>query len=308
MSAASTAAPGALNPPHGASPPAEFAIDFKLVRQLLSEQCPQYADLALRPLDSGWDNMMFRLGTDLTVRVPRRRVADALMQHEQRWLPRLQPRLPLPIPVPIHCGVPSARFPLHWSVLPWLPGATANRAIPDRNQAKVLGEFLNRLHQPAPADLPLNPARGVPLSHKRAAAAERIAKLAQTNLLDRRLLAVWERALEVTPASGLTWIHGDLHARNILVEHGQLSAVIDWGDISRGDRAVDYASLWSVIDDRRARQACLEQLGDVEAEARSRGWAFFMGLVLAHTGRVDHSEHAAMGADIFRRLLDDERA
>ena len=84
MSAASTAAPGALNPPHGASPPAEFAIDFKLVRQLLSEQCPQYADLALRPLDSGWDNMMFRLGTDLTVRVPRRRVADALMQHEQR--------------------------------------------------------------------------------------------------------------------------------------------------------------------------------------------------------------------------------
>ncbi len=92
-------------------PAAEVDVTEELVRTLLIEQCPDLADLELELLANGWDNAIFRLGDELTVRLPRRALSAELVAHEQRWLPELAPRLPLPIPAPIRCGRPSARYP-----------------------------------------------------------------------------------------------------------------------------------------------------------------------------------------------------
>jgi aminoglycoside phosphotransferase (APT) family kinase protein len=43
---------------------------------------------------------MCRVGDELVARMPRRELAARILLHEQRWLPVLAPRLPLPIPAP----------------------------------------------------------------------------------------------------------------------------------------------------------------------------------------------------------------
>ncbi|MGA4539537.1 hypothetical protein ACPA54_06030 [Uniformispora flossi] len=46
-------------------------ITADLVRTLVRGQFPQWADLPVRPVDrQGWDNRTFRLGDDLSVRLP----------------------------------------------------------------------------------------------------------------------------------------------------------------------------------------------------------------------------------------------
>ena len=89
-------------------PDAEIDIDEKLIRRLLRVQHPDLADLTLDHLDSGWDNVMYRLGLELTVRVPRRQIAAQLLVNEQTWLPTLATRLPIPIPAPIRLGEPTS--------------------------------------------------------------------------------------------------------------------------------------------------------------------------------------------------------
>lgn len=132
-----------------------------------------------------------------------------------------------------------------------------------------------------------------------------MANLAPTRPIDPRLRRLWAQALAAPRCMDPTWIHGDLHARNVLVRAGQITAIIDWGDLGQGDPAVDLAGLWSILDDRSSRQRCISALADTAMQARAMGWAFFLGLVLVDTGRVDHPEHAAMGEQIFRRLLED---
>ena len=111
-------------------PDAEIEIDERLVQVLLSAQHPDLASYPIKHLDAGWDNAMFRLGDEHTVRLPRRSIAARLLVNEQTWLPKLAPSLPIPISVSTRCGKPSSLFPWHWSVLTWLPGHVAARQFP----------------------------------------------------------------------------------------------------------------------------------------------------------------------------------
>src|SRR6185437_11335436 len=104
-------------------PAAEVVVDAALVRRLLGEQHPDLAGRPLALLSEGWDNISFRLGDDLLVRLPRRAMAAPLIVYEQHWLPRLAPRLPLPVPAPVRTGAPGAGYPWPWSIAPYLPGA-----------------------------------------------------------------------------------------------------------------------------------------------------------------------------------------
>ena len=49
----------------------EVSTDVLLVRRLLTSQFPQWANLAIKPVDSaGTDNAIFRLGNEMSVRLP----------------------------------------------------------------------------------------------------------------------------------------------------------------------------------------------------------------------------------------------
>ncbi|MET7338593.1 phosphotransferase [Nonomuraea sp. NPDC005650] len=135
--------------------------DERLVRSLLREQHPDLAELDLRRAVTGWANELWRLGDELAVRLPRRAGASPGLRNEQRWLPALAPRLPLPVPAPVRTGEPSSSFPWPWTVATWVHGEPGDRAAISRGHraADSLAGFLRALHLPAPTDAPANPAR-----------------------------------------------------------------------------------------------------------------------------------------------------
>ncbi|CAM5265140.1 Aminoglycoside phosphotransferase (APT) family kinase protein OS=Streptomyces griseomycini OX=66895 GN=FHS37_003621 PE=4 SV=1 [Streptomyces griseomycini] len=76
--------------------PDEVDIDAALVGRLVAGRFPRRAGLPVERLrSSGTENAMFRLGPDPVVRLPRYPGAVEGVAHEQRWLPRLGPLLPL---------------------------------------------------------------------------------------------------------------------------------------------------------------------------------------------------------------------
>jgi aminoglycoside phosphotransferase (APT) family kinase protein len=289
------------------TPSAELQIDEPLVRELLAAQHPDLAGLSLVHLDTGWDNTMFRLGDELVVRLPRRQEAVVLIENEQAWLPGLASRLPIPIPVPVRVGVASESYPWPWSILRWMPGVTVDLEAPRDDQARVLAEFLRGLHQPAPPDAPVNDVRGCPLSARAAVVEGRLARLGDaTAMITPGVVETWERSLEAAETRESCWLHGDLHARNVLVDDGRFTGIIDWGDITSGDAATDLASVWMLFDSAAVRANCLAQYQPSAARlARTKGWAVSFGAVLLETGLVDHPRHAAMGEAILRRVDED---
>ncbi len=260
------------------------------VRDLLRDQHP---DLAERPVTEGprgWANQMWHLGDDLAVRLPwQSATADALVR-EHTWLPRLAPRLPLPVPVPQRLGRGSALFPHPWIVTTWLDGQPADRAPVTRGDsaADALAAFLTALHQPTPAEAPDGQqGRGGPLapvanvSRLFKATTRMCAAAAGTDqeLPDPGAVrAIWDDALSAPPWAGPpTWLHGDLHPANVLTTpDGTLGGVIDFGDLCAGDPALDLAACWILLPDQASieRFRAADPLTHDDATwRRARGWA-----------------------------------
>ena len=286
-------------------PPAEVDVSVELVRQLLAEQHPDLAGLALGVLANGWDNMVCTVGADLLARLPRRALAAELVAHEQRWLPVLAPRLPLPIPAPVRFGRPAGRFPWKWSVVPFLPGQVAALAAPDdlASAAVALGEFLAALHVPAPPEAPVNPFRGGPLADRASRVTEHLGLIASAAKAGAAR-AIWASAMEAAPWAGPpAWVHGDLHPANILVNAGAISAVIDFGDVTAGDPATDRSGAWMLFP-AKERAIFWQAYGraDAHTRARARGWALSLALVFL-TYSADNPLIGGIGQRTFREVL-----
>jgi aminoglycoside phosphotransferase (APT) family kinase protein len=230
-------------------PAAEIDVTPDLVRALLTEQHPDLATLPLRRVARGWDNDIYRLGGELSVRLPRRLAGAVLILHEQRWLSEIAAGLPLPVPVPVRVGAPGSGYPWTWSVCPWLPGTEIEHCEPDdwRAAARQLGEFLAAVHRPAPPEAPANPYRGVPLADRAAIFAAGL-DLLDAGIDPALLMDEWHRASEADPwQHPPVWLHGDVHPLNVLVDGGRISAVIDFGDMTAGDPASDLAVAWMLL-------------------------------------------------------------
>lgn len=301
------------------TPPAEVEVDPDLVRGLLQEQHPDLAALPIEFADSGWDNFMFRLGPDLALRMPRRQAGVASLLHEQRVLPGLAPRLPLPISAPLRLGKPGRGYPWPWSVIPWRSGSPADLIALHNNQSIVLADFLRALHQPADASAPINPFRGVPLASREPLIAPRLAHIKErTDLITPAIESAWQAALDAPLAEAECWLHGDLHPRNVLVLDGAFSAIIDWGDVASGDVATDLASIWLLFEDAAARTAAFDRYWDPntqgpksaepESEAtriRAIGSAVAYGASLLYAGLADDPRHAEVGRRTLMRIAND---
>jgi aminoglycoside phosphotransferase (APT) family kinase protein len=264
----------------------ELDIDAKVVRRLVSTQFPAWRDFPVEPvLPFGTDNALYRLGDEMVVRLPRRERTTSTLEKERRWLPKLAPHLPLSVPIPLADGLPAEGYPFRWAVYTWLPGhnATVER-VADRNQlATDLAEFISALQRIDPSGAPLpgehNFGRGEPLARRDEATRTAIAALA--GAIDvAAMTAEWEAALRVPGWDGPdVWVHGDLDARNLLVEDGRLSAVIDFGCLGVGDPACDVMVAWKVLD-VNSRTTFRDALSVDDATwARGRGWALSQALM-----------------------------
>lgn len=273
------------------------------VRALLSAERPDLAALPLGEALAGWDNHMVRLGEGLVVRVPRRPIAVELLTRELDWLPRVAAQTGVPIPVAVHRGGPVPGVHAGpWAVVPWTPGTVAaDAALGDRDaQAGALGALLRRLHAPAPADAPVNPAgRGGPLTGIVGRLRERLAQAASegavatsgagepagplTRAQAEAATAVVQAGLRAEEHAGPgMWVHGDPHAANtVLGEAGPV--LVDWGDLGHGDPACDLGWAWEHVR-APARAAFWEAYGIPDPArdprvARARVWALHFGLI-----------------------------
>lgn len=264
-------------------------IDAGLIRRLLEDQHPDLADLPLVLAAEGWDNQVWRLGGELAVRMPwATESADELLLKEDRWVPRLAPRLPLAVPVPQRLGVPSERFRHPWSVTTWVAGAPADREpVTSTGASTALADFMVAMHTPAPADAPPGRGRGGDLSEVASMIDQSMEAAVAMDLVPahREVRAIWEDALAAPAWPGpAMWLHGDLHPANVLTEDGELVGVIDFGDLCAGDPALDLAASWILLPDvaeiERFRSVYHDgaEMTDPAVWRRARGWAVWRAL------------------------------
>ena len=284
-------------------PAAEVDITAELVRSLLIAQHPDLADLPLTEIAHGWDNVMFRLGTDYAVRVPRRAAADELIVNEARWLRGWSDRLPIPIPEPVRTGNPTTDFPWHWNICPWFDGdVAASSTLHDpRREARRMAEFLTILHVPMPDGGPANQYRGMPLAELTPRVLANIDKLSD-EIDSASCIARWHELAGVDQWDGPPlFLHGDIHTANLLVHDGAISAVIDFGDVTAGDPAVDYAFAWMLFDETSRGE--LREVGGLDDAlwSRAEGWALHFAL-LYRLNSADNPLIARMGRDLMAAL------
>jgi aminoglycoside phosphotransferase (APT) family kinase protein len=267
-----------------------------VVRRLIAAQFPQWSDLDVVPVDvDGWDNSTFRLGDDMSVRLPSGDGYAAQVPIEAHWLPRLAPRLPLPIPEPIAVGRPDETFPLPWSGRRWLPGSPASSdRVDDLEQLAVdLADFLTRLQRidpsGGPSPGPRNGFRGGALATYDHETVSAITAL--TGEIDAdRSMATWHAALTSSWHRPAVWVHGDITGSNLLVVDGRLHAVIDFGCVAVGDPACDLTIAWTLFTGT-SRQTFRRHLDlDDATWSRARGWALWKALI---TLRDDPNDSAA---------------
>ncbi len=299
----------------------EIPIGPALVRALVDRALPQYADLALRPLEaSGSSNALFRLGDGLLVRLPRQPGGTASIEKEARWLPVVAPRLPVPVPHVVAVGEPDLGYPERWSVTTWLPGrpptvVTGGGDGDRRVLAEDLAEVVTRLRGlevPAGAteDASLRWYRGRPLPEHDADFRESVDACRRVPDLDLdldALVRVWDAAVAATaPVLEPRWFHGDLCAENLLVHDGRLAGVLDFGGLAVGDPTVDLMLAWEVLD-AAGRETFRRALAvDDGTWLRGSGWAVFVTTMTfpyyRHTMPARCADRLAMARAVLAEL------
>lgn len=283
----------------------EIDIDIELVQELVSAQFPEWANLDIKPVkSSGTDNALYRLGTELCVRLPRIALAAQGIEIEHKWLPFLAPKLSLPIPVPLAQGKPYERYLWPWSIYEWIEGENAfNKPIDDNPQAPIaLAQFIHTLQQIGPAGAPLS-RRGVPLATLDTEVHTAIKSL--HGVVDTKAItAVWDECLAAPvwdkPA---VWSHGDLLPGNILVRNGQVNAILDFSSVGIGDPAIDMIPAWSIFTSN-TRSIFRAHLGVDDATwMRGRGWALAIAVILIPYYQQSNPELVAVAHRIIQEIL-----
>jgi aminoglycoside phosphotransferase (APT) family kinase protein len=294
--------------------PDEVGTDADLVRRLLRAQFPRWADLPVEPVPSaGTDNALYRLGSELVVRLPRIGWAVAAVAVEHRWVPWLADRLPVPVPVPVALGRPGAGYPWPWTVCRWVPGALPDPDALAGGDATALATDLagvvGALHRLDARGAP-PAARGVAVAERHGPTRAALDALAGTGEpVDVAAAgAAWDAARRVPPWPGPpVWLHGDLSPGNVVVGGPRLVGLLDFGCTGVGDPAVDLIPAWNLLPPSAVAtfRDTLEIDGDTWGLAR--GWALSIALIQLPYYRDTNPALVAAARRTITRVLDEVR-
>jgi aminoglycoside phosphotransferase (APT) family kinase protein len=250
-------------------PPDPLVIDASLARRLIDSQFPQWSHLPITAVEvDGWDNRTFRLGSELTVRLPSADQYAQQVDKEQRW--RRIRNLP-------GFATTLARF------------------------LKALGR-VDATGGPTPGEH--NFYRGGPLATYEDETLQAIEALGK-RIPGKTVRRVWDDAMTSSWDREPVWFHGDVAAANLLVRDGRLAAVIDFGSSGVGDPACDMVIAWTLL--AGASRATFRAERDVDAAtwSRGRGWALWKALItLAGDLERGMPDAARTEREISRIVLD----
>lgn len=285
----------------------EITIDVPLVRQLLQEQFPQWANFSLEPIKSiGTDNAIFKLGLDKCIRLPRIPGVDKVIEQEQKWLSTFAEQLPIQIPQFLGKGIPNKKYPFQWAVYSWVEGETIS-AQHDKKLDKIaldLAGFVKALQAADTTNAP-HSSRGGSLLLRDAAVRNAISVL-HDRIEVKLVTQLWENSLQAPICNKpLVWIHADLLPGNILVQNGRLSGVIDFDLFGIGDPATDLICAWSIFT-KSSRYVFREALDIDDATwMRGKGWALSIALMIIPYYQNTNPGLVAIAQRMIKELLED---
>ena len=275
---------------------AEVIVDESQARDLIAAHFPHVDTSDLTLIGEGWDNTVWGTRDGIAFRFPRREIAVPGVEREIAILPMLAPRLPVAIPDAAYAARPSEAFGWPWFGSRMIDGQElASTSLGDSARIALgrrLGELLRTLHElrlPEAVALPVDPFHRTDMT----------VRVPMTRTAVGALTAVWTApplvdellaAAEVLPPTTVrTLVHGDLHARHVLVDRdgtGTLTGVIDWGDVCRADPSADLSLLWSALPPA-GREQFLAGYGPVAHDTllRARVLALFLCATLASYAR-----------------------
>lgn len=220
------------------------------VRARFTASFPEIEVARLERLGSGWESEAWLADGQLVIRFNLTPLGPSQILKEARVLPALAPGLPVAVPQPRYVATDETGKELSFSAYDYIAGEPLNSQISGtiaERLAKEVAGFLTALHA---FDLDearrllgdYDPVAGSPWLLRDSwrveifpifEAEERVA------IEDR-----WDHFMAgMDPPDELALIHADLGPEHVLVdaETGALNGVIDWGDVTIGDPALDFA-------------------------------------------------------------------
>lgn len=284
---------------------------------------PDLAVREVRYLAEGWDSTVFEVNGSLIFRFPKRADVAAQLERERRLLPALAPSLPAPIPVFRYVVTRGPAAPFGFAGYATLPGEQLSSVTLSASAVARLmddlGRFLAALHR-----FPVERARALGvLSEHPSGGKEPWRRFADATLVmvrpllsaeEQHRLSRWfidseDGLFDFTPV--LT--HSDLADEHILVnpDSGDLTGVIDFGDVAIGDPAIDLAGPLALFGEGPVQRA-VNVYGHADANALLRRAAIYGALSPLHEIRfglaTDRAEHVRAGLERLRAGLLSERA
>lgn len=222
---------------------------------LIKKNCPRIKINHYSIAQKGWDSTVITVNDDIVFRFPKRQSSLNSLKLELQLLPKIHPRINLPIPEFCYFSASYDDYRQAFVGYRKIPGVEFDneiyQQIVEAGQtgivAQQLGEFLEQLHsfpldKAAPAEIP---SRGT-LAYWR-------------NLWDDVKKTIFPRLtkdqkdwterlfgnyLEDLPRFQYrqTLIHTELGSEHILINPNELSisGIIDFGDLSQGDYGLDF--------------------------------------------------------------------
>ncbi|HEX9551631.1 MAG TPA: phosphotransferase [Streptosporangiaceae bacterium] len=127
--------------------------------------------------------------------------------------------------------------------------------------------------------------------------------------IDAALAAeVWQAALDATWDGSAVWFHGDAQPGNLLLDHGRLSAVLDFGTCGVGDPACDTTIAWTFLSGTSSRVFRERLPVDSATWVRGRGWAIWKAMKVLVGALKTDPQDAAFTMDVIHKILADHLA
>lgn len=284
----------------------EIHIDERVIRGLVRTQLPQWRDLTIERVESaGTDNALFRLGSDMVLRLPLTTGAASSLGKELEVLPLLGDRLPFPVPTLFVVCRPDDDFPHRWTVYGWIEGASLDTTSVG-DEELLTADLVSFLRALRAVDI-----QG-PTSHRGQGLAVqdgevRAALPRLRGLIDAQAAAAaWEEALSAPGwREEPVWVHGDLLPGNILVAGDRLAGIIDWSAAGVGDPACDLIVGWACHSQSSRERLRAELKVDDATWARGRGWALSIGLIALPYYKETNPGFASTARHLIDQVLTD---
>lgn len=256
-----------------------LTVSDELASALVRGQFPHLAELEIGRHLTFDDHVTTRLGERLCANLPTTVDLDPLIAQSGKWLPAVSRTWTFPAGVPLLTGKPTAEYPSHWEVAPWLPGSNATIVDLDEPASSELGRALSQVHQLAPADAPLHPTASSPLASlierwERARAALAASDGPDRPRLDSQVLdSMWAAGVAARPNSAPRWIHGNLDPRYIVSDRGHFRGICTWFTFSAGDPAADIGGACLAVP-AGGDDSFLEGYGGLDENTYARACAY----------------------------------